>query len=348
MTQTKVSIVIPCRNEARYIEACLESILAADYPADLIEVLVVDGGSDDGSRDIVARYAATRPRIRLLENALRITPAAMNIGIRAASGDVIMRMDAHVVYPGNYIRRLITALESSGADNVGGVIETLPGDGTAVARAIAVALSHPFGVGDSYFRIGTRAPRLVDSVAFGCWRRELFGRVGLFDEELVRNQDDEFNYRIAQHGGRVLLVPDIVARYYARRSLRKIGRTFYQYGYFKPLVAKKLGRVATVRQMIPALLVVVVLGSAMFQLGRRIFGLPVFRPLIAAALVLYLIAVVACSLAAVRRHGWRCALALAATFPTLHWSYGVGYLRGVWDHIVRGRRRQPRAVPLTR
>ena len=348
MTQPKVSIVLPCRNEAPYIEACLESILAADYPADRIEVLVVDGLSNDGTRDIVTRYAATHLQIRLLENPLGITPAAMNVGIRAASGDVIMRMDAHVMYPADYVRRLIGALDSSGADNVGGVILTLPGDQTPVARAIAVALSHPFGVGDSYFRIGTRAPRLVDTVAFGCWRRELFSRVGLFDEELVRNQDDEFNYRIAQKGGRVLLFPDIVSRYYARRSLRKVARTFYQYGYFKPLVAKKLGRVATVRQLIPALLVVLVLGSALFQLGRRIFGLPVFRPMIGAALVVYVIAVVAVSAAAWRRHGWRCAVALAATFPTLHWSYGVGYLRGVWDHIVLGRRRQPRTVPLTR
>jgi glycosyltransferase involved in cell wall biosynthesis len=348
MSEPQVSIVIPCRDEARYIGACLDSILAADYMADRIEVLVVDGRSDDGTRDIVSRYTAAHPRIRLLENPLRITPAALNVGIRAARGDVIMRMDAHVVYPPDYIRRSIAALESSGADNVGGVIVTLPGDETPVARAIAVALSHPFGVGDSYFRIGARVPRLVDSVAFGCWRRELFSRVGLFDEELVRNQDDEFNYRIAQHGGRVLLVPDIVARYYARGSLRLVARTFYQYGYFKPLVAKKLGRVATVRQLIPALLVVAVVGSALFQLGRRMFGLPVFRPMIAAALIVYAVAVVGFAATAARRHGWRCAVALAATFPVLHWSYGLGYLRGVLDHLVLGRRRQPRAVPLTR
>ena len=158
------------------------------------------------------------------------------------------------------------------------MIATLPADRTAVARAIAVALSHPFGVGNSYFRIGVSEPRWVDNVAFGCWRREIFSRVGVFDEEMVRNQDDEFNHRVIRRGGRILLVPGVVSQYFARRTLRQVARMYFQYGYFKPLVAKKVGRVMTVRQLIPALFLasLVLSGTASAWLpGARILFLAI-------------------------------------------------------------------------
>ncbi|MGH7607745.1 MAG: glycosyltransferase family 2 protein, partial [Gemmatimonadales bacterium] len=248
----RVTVVLPCRNEGRYIAACLDSILAAAYPPERLEVLVVDGMSDDGTRERVARYAAAHPRIRLLDNPARIVPTALNVGIEAATGDVIARMDAHVVYPPEYLPRLVHALAESGADNVGGCIVTLPADGTAVAQAIAIALGHPFGVGNSHFRIGARGARFVDTVPFGCYRRDVFARIGLFDEDLVRNQDDEFNHRLVRRGGRVLLLPDVVSYYYARGSFAQVARMFYQYGAFKPLVARKVGRVMTLRQLVPA------------------------------------------------------------------------------------------------
>ncbi|MDP3910739.1 MAG: glycosyltransferase family 2 protein, partial [Gemmatimonadales bacterium] len=248
----RVTVILPCRNEARYIGPCLDSILSASYAPERLEVLVVDGMSDDGTRAVVAEYAAAHPRIQLLDNPSRIVPTALNVGIRAAAGDVIARMDAHVVYPPEYLPRLVAALEESGADNVGGCIITLPADGTAVAQAIAIALGHPFGVGNSHFRIGARAARLVDTVPFGCYRRDVFARIGEFDEELVRNQDDEFNHRLVASGGRVLLLPDVVSYYYARGSFRQVARMFYQYGAFKPLVARKVGRIMTLRQLVPA------------------------------------------------------------------------------------------------
>ena len=220
----RVSIVMPCRNEAAYIGPCLDSVLATDYPLDRMEVLVADGRSDDGTREIVERCAAQHPCVRLLDNPARITPAALNTAIRVATGDVIIRMDAHGVYPRDYVPRLVRALEETGADNVGGVVITLPADDTPSARAIALAFSHPLGVGNAYFRIGVAGPRWVDTVPFGCFRRELFDRVGMFDEEMVRNQDDEFNLRLIGHGGRILLLPDVVARYYARRSLGAVAR----------------------------------------------------------------------------------------------------------------------------
>jgi glycosyltransferase involved in cell wall biosynthesis len=340
-----VSIILPCRNEERYIGACLDSILATAYPLDRLEILVVDGMSEDRTRDIVARHADRHTAIRLLENRRRITPAALNTAIRAATGEVIVRMDAHGVYPREYLPGLVEALQASDADNVGGIIVTLPADDTAVARAIAVGLSHPFGVGNAYFRIGVGAPRWVDSVPFGCFRREVFERIGLFDEELVRNQDDEFNLRLIKHGGRILLLPKVQSYYFARRWLRDVARMYYQYGYYKPLVAKKLDRVMTLRQLVPGLFLLSLAGTAALAPW-----LPLARVAGAAIAGSYVAAVLGCVAGAVRRTGWRCALALAAVFPTVHLSYGVGSLRGVLHHVLQPRRnrRDPAMVPLSR
>lgn len=337
-----VTIVVPCRNEERYIARCLESIVASDYPRDRLEVLVLDGRSDDRTREIVASFAATHATIRLVDNPARITPAALNVGIGAARGDVVMRMDAHVLYPVTYIATLVAALEETGADGVGGPITTLPADDTPTARAIALALSHPFGVGNSHFRTGVTKRRWTDAIAFGCYRRTVFDRFGRFDEELVRNQDDEFDLRLVKQGGRLLLIPEAISCYYARGSFRQVARMFNQYGYFKPLVARKLGRVMTGRQLIPSLFLLALGGSAL--LGA---WLPGARLACAAIAAVYAALVLGCALAAVPRHGLRCALALAAAFPTLHASYGAGFLLGVGDHIL-GLGRPRAAVPLSR
>jgi glycosyltransferase involved in cell wall biosynthesis len=323
-----VSVAVPCRNEKAYIAACLDSILASDYPGDLLEILVVDGQSDDGTRDILSRYASRQPSITLLENPKRTTPAALNIAIRAASGSVIIRMDAHVLYPRDYIRRLVEALEETGADNVGGVLETVPVDDTPTARAIALGLSHPFGVGNSHFRTGSRVRREVDTVPFGCYRRETFDRIGLFDEELIRNQDDEFNFRLIGRGGRVLLVPEVRCRYFPRRSFRQVARMYYQYGYFKPLVARKVGRVMTVRQLVPSILVATLMASAGLSLW-----IPGAGAVFASIAGVYAALVLACSVAAAGTD-LRCGAALAAVFPILHCSYGIGFIRGIYDHIL--------------
>ncbi|HET7039941.1 MAG TPA: glycosyltransferase family 2 protein [Gemmatimonadales bacterium] len=341
----RVTVIVPCRNEARYLDACLDSLLDGRYPADRLEVLVVDGRSDDGSREIAAARAARHPAVRVLDNPARVVPAALNLGIRAASGEVIARADAHVVDPPDYLTRLAGALRDSGADNVGGRLETLPAHDGPVARAIALALSHPLGVGNAHFRIGTARPRWVDTVPFGCYRRDVFSRIGLFDEELVRNQDDEFNLRLLRRGGRLLLLPDVVARYFARGSYRQVARMFYQYGLFKPLVARKVGRIMTARQLVPPAFVALLAGGAALALAW-----PPARAPWTLLLVAYAAVVLAAAASAARAHGLRCAAALAATFPVLHLSYGFGFLRGLWGLLTdRGRRpRDPAAVPLSR
>jgi glycosyltransferase involved in cell wall biosynthesis len=341
-----VSIIIPCRNEKAFIALCLDSLLATTYPIDRLEIIVADGMSDDGTRDVLERYPASRTQIRVLDNPRRTTPAALNVAILAARGDVIMRVDAHSVYPTSYVPQLVDWLQRTGADNVGGLAITEPGGTSAIARAIAIALSHPAGVGNAHFRIGTTEPRWVDTVPFGCYRRDVFDRVGLFDEDLIRNQDDEFNVRLLGAGGRILLVPDVVCHYVARNSLGKLWVMYEQYGYFKPLVIRKNSTVVTWRQLIPPLFVLAVVAS---------FILPLFstRLWLASGFIVgsYLLFLLVVAATQIRRQGVRVALACCLALPTLHFSYGLGYLRGLVDFLLLRRdsaRGAPSAVRLSR
>jgi glycosyltransferase involved in cell wall biosynthesis len=336
-----VSLIVPCRNERHHIRDCLESLLGNDYPAARREILVVDGMSDDGTREIVAECAARASTFRLLDNPRRITSAALNLGIAQARGSVVMLIGAHSVYPRSYIGQLVRELETSGADGTGGVCTTCAGGRDAIAIAIAVALAHPFGVGNSWFRIGTREPRWVDTVPFGCYRRDVFDRAGGFDEELVRNQDDEFNLRLLRRGGRLRLVPSVASRYYARTSLRQLARMFYQYGLYKPLVIRKVGAIMTIRQLVPAALV------ASLVIGAVI---PAARVLAGAIALTYAATMVTAALGTVRQHGLGSALGLLAVFPVLHFGYGIGFLVGLARLPFRGRplAAAADAVPLSR
>lgn len=326
-----VSIVIPCRNERAFIVECLDSILATTWPHDRLEVIVVDGMSDDGTRERLQAYIDDHPVVRTFDNAQRITPVALNIGVRAARGDVVVRMDAHNFYPPDYVPRLVEALFASGADNVGGVWITKPGAATPAAAAIALALAHPFGVGNAHYRIGSTAPRWVDTVPFGCYRRDVFDRIGLFDEELVRNQDDEFNLRLIRSGGRILLVPTVWSEYHARPSYAKLWRMYFQYGLFKPLVIKKVRAVLTVRQLVPALFVLslatLLVGSAVLPLARwGLLGLA----------STYALASVIAAVRAGRNVAAPVAARLLLVFPLIHIAYGWGFIRGAVRAFLRG------------
>ena len=325
--------------------ACLESIAQCTWPKDRLEVLVVDGRSDDGTLAIVETFVGRYPFVKLVDNPRRITPAAMNLGLAQARGEIIVRMDAHSDYPSDYISALVAWLQKSGADNVGGVWVTRPGADTPSARAIAVAMAHPLGVGNAYYRIGTKAPRWVDTVPFGCYRREVFDRIGGFDEELVRNQDDELNCRLIRSGGRILLVPEIACSYYARDSLAQLWRLFFQYGYFKPLVLRKIGRVMTVRQTIPALFVAVLAISALAAPW-----IESARLLLTAVILSYTGTNLACSLDTMPRHGIACSLRLPLVFLVMHLSYGLGFLGGMFTFLVARQcpSANPECIPLSR
>jgi succinoglycan biosynthesis protein ExoA len=215
-----VSVIMPCFNEARFIERSLGSILASDYHA--IEVVVADGMSDDGTRELLFSLAARDPRLRIIDNPQRVTPAALNRAIAASKGEIVLRFDAHAVMPRDYIRRSVDLLLSSGADNAGGSIRTLAPSNGPFAGPIAAVLGSRFGVGNSAFRTTAKDefPRPADTVFGGCWRRTLFDRIGGFNEKLARSQDLEFNLRIARAGGKIMLDPAIRSDYYARPNLR--------------------------------------------------------------------------------------------------------------------------------
>ena len=322
-----VSVIMPVRNEAAYIERSLGTVLAQDYPADCLEILVVDGLSTDGTREAVLAHAAQRPGLRLLDNPGRIAPAALNVGLSQARGEIVVRVDGHCEIAPDYVRRCVEHLqagfEGAPIEAVGGPIETVAESDEAAA--IALAMSSWFGVGGSAFRTIDDRALLVETVAFPAYPRRTLQRLGPFDEELVRNQDDEYNYRLLKSGGRILLTPDIRSRYYSRSSLRSLWRQYYQYGYWKVRVMQKHPRQMRARQFAPPALVGGLLGSAVLGLVWRPFW-----GLLGAVAALYLLFNVLASLSLSRRHAPR----LMIIHPILHLSYGLGFLVGL-VHFAR-------------
>lgn len=325
----KVSVLIPTRNEEAFIAGCIESIISGSYPHDKLEILVIDGRSDDMTREIVRDLALIYPYVTLLDNEERTVPYAMNLGIKHSSGEVVVRMDAHALYPGDYIEKLVNALDEYGADNVGGMWETVPASETLQARAVACILSTPFGVGNAHYRTGLTEPREVDTVPFGCYRRDVFDRIGFYDEMLTRNQDDELNARLVRYGGRIFLIPDVKITYFARDSFSKMAKMLYQYGYFKPLVNVKIGGVATWRQLVPPVFVMSLLLTAI----GGVFVAKLWIVLVG-ILILYGAASVMASASISRIRGWAVFFFLCIGFFIAHVSYGFGYLRGVVDFML--------------
>lgn len=321
-----VSVVIPCQNESRFIGPCLDSVLAGDYPTALMEILVVDGRSTDATRDIVREYVAQHPNIRLLHNPRLSAPAALNIGITSASGEVIVRLDAHTTYSRNYISECVETLMATGASNVGGIIRTLPSRDTWIAIAIAHAMSHPFGVGWSLFRIHVRTMREADTVPFGCFRRSLVQEIGGYNEEMARNEDFELNQRIQDHGGRIVLNREIVSSYYARGTLREFWRHTFDNGY---RVTAYLGS-GKIRYAARHLAPGVSVGVFLLIAGAALTGSRSGLSLLVLVTVAYAVVSVAMSihLAIRERHGMLLML-MPCTFGMLHVGYGAGSLTGL-------------------
>jgi len=251
----EVSIIIPCRNEEKYIGKCLDSIIRQDFPKENLEVLVIDGMSEDKTEEIVAKYASKYSFIKLLDNSKKFTPFGLNIGVKEAKGEIILRMDAHASYEKDYISKCLKYLKEYNADNVGGILKTLPAENTISAEAIALSLSHPFGVGTSYFRLGAKEPREVDTVFGGCYKREVFEKIGLFNENLKRSQDIEFNLRLKRTGGKILLVPDIISYYYPKSNLEDFFLHNFEDGTWAVLPLKFVKTPLKLRHYIPLIFV---------------------------------------------------------------------------------------------
>jgi GT2 family glycosyltransferase len=330
-----VSAIVAMRNEEAFIGKCLDSLAAQEYPSALLEVLVVDGRSTDRSREIVSSMQGRMPHLRLLDNEKRISPAAFNIGIRESGGQVVMIISAHCYLATDYVSSCVEYLSKTDADCVGGPIETI-GE-TDTARAIALAMSSPFGVGDALFRY-SREETYVDTLAFGAYRREVFDRVGLFDEELVGSEDDEFNYRLRSHGGKLLLTPAIKSFYYGRGSFAALCRQYFRYGLGKVRVVAKHPKLVRLRHFIPALFVASLGSSALLSLLSLRFSL-----LLATIVGCYVVVFILASVRIAAREGWRYLPLLPPAFACLHLSYGAGFLLGIVRFLVqriKGARRE--------
>jgi succinoglycan biosynthesis protein ExoA len=325
----KASIIIPCRNESGYIEKCLRSIFRQQIDPSQLEVIVADGMSDDGTRQILARLAGEYQNLRVIDNPDRIVSSGLNAAIRAAKGQIIIRMDAHSQYAPDYIKQCLLVLEETRADNVGGPW-IARGDGY-IGLAIAAAFQSSLGVGGARGH-NPKYEGEIDTVYLGCWRRELFDRIGFFDEELIRNQDDEFNLRLARYGGRIWQSPRIRSWYRPRASLRDLFRQYFQYGYWKVRVIQKHRLPASIRHLIPG---VFVIALALLTAAAPFGALPAYG--LGVLLATYILFTVTASVIVGARHGVRILPALPAVFVCYHLSYGLGFLRGIWDFFVLGR-----------
>jgi glycosyltransferase involved in cell wall biosynthesis len=328
-----VSVIVPCRNEERFIGSCLDSIVGNDYPKDRLEVLVVDGGSEDGTRAIVEKYCRIYPFIRLLDNPRKTIPAAMNIGIINAHGEVIMKVDAHSRYPMDYISKCVRYLYEYAADNVGGLCRTLPRKNTIFGRAVALSLSHPFGIGNSRFRIGCDRPIWAETAYGGCYKREVFDKVGLYDERIEYSEDITFNSRLRRAGGRVLLVPEIEIEYFARSDPWSFWKHNWRNGIWAIMPILYSDHVPVrARHLAPLSFVAALSGSAVLGIW-----LPPLRIVTLGLLIAYALANIVASVETAWRAGdARLVLVMPVAFGMLHFGYGFGSLWAVGKAMLSG------------
>jgi glycosyltransferase involved in cell wall biosynthesis len=325
-SEETVSVVIPCYNEERFIGKALEQ-LADQFEPDRYEIIVVDGMSDDGTRAVVNEFSVQHPglTVRLVDNPARNIPTALNVGIAAARGTIIARMDAHAVPSAGYIRRCVEVLREGRAGVVGMPCLVRPGDDTLVARAIAAAVSHPFGIGDAKYRLGAGGPlqEPVDTVAFACFRKSLGEELGGFNESLLTNEDYDFNYRVRQSGRDVILDRSGHCDYFARTTIKALASQYLRYGSWKArMIRLQPGSLKFRHLVAPAFVAsILVLGIA-----GIIWELAWWLLLI--EIVLYLICAFGAGLHAAKRSGAGLAMALVllVIFPTIHLAWGSSFL----------------------
>ena len=356
-----VSVILICRCEAEYIRQALASILAQEPPEGGFEIVVADGMSEDGTREALKQIASSDSRVKVIDNPARLTAAGLNAAIRAASGEILVRMDAHTQYAPDYVRECVSVLQRTGADNVGG--PWIAQNTGYVGEAIASAFQSRFAVGGAR----SHAPDYVgevDTVYLGCWRKEVFHRFGGFDETLARNQDDEHNLRIIRGGGRIWQSPEIRSWYHSRTSLKGLFRQYLQYGYWKVQIIRKHGKPASIRHLAPGafvlslLLLLLVCGvgtvaSAGWPAVAESEAVP-SRLLtfswwsLGALMGTYTLALVLASLQAAWRTKWKYLLVLPIVFGCFHFGYGLGFLKGVLDHVILRRGASASMMGLTR
>jgi glycosyltransferase involved in cell wall biosynthesis len=315
---------MPVRNEAAFIGRGLTAVLGQDYSCDRLEILVLDGMSTDGTRAIVEELGRGHPQIslRLIDNPGMIVPTGMNIALGQARGDIIVRVDGHCEIAPDYVKRCVEHIAKDGVDGVGGSVDTV--GGTRAAVVIAVAMSTRFGVGDSAFRTESGKTALADTVPFPAYTRSVIRMAGGYDEELVRCQDDEYNYRLRELGAKLLLAADVRSKYYSRASLRSLWKQHFQYGFWKVRVMQKHPKQMRPRQFVPPLFALCLCLCLCLS-----FLFPWGWVCLAATAGSYALANLAASAVTASKKGWRYITLLPVVYAVLHVSYGLGFLVGL-------------------
>ncbi len=326
----KVSIIVACRNEGKHIRAFMDSLLTQDMLGISWEAIIADGMSDDGTRQALEEYHARHPELVIVDNPGRIVSTGLNAAIRAARGEVVMRMDGHTRYASDYCRRSLEILERTGADNVGGPARTQAVG--PLARAVGAAYHSRFSTGGARFH-DENYEGWVDTVPYGCWRKSTLVGLGLFDEALVRNQDDELNLRITRAGGRVWQSPAIVSWYSPRPTLSSLFRQYFQYGFWKVAVIRKHRIPGSWRHVVPIGFVlaniILLVSMAIAKVGGAALWFTVATFAWLAMISVYFLATLTASILAARQGGWATFPYLPGVFATYHFSYGLGFLAGL-------------------
>jgi glycosyltransferase involved in cell wall biosynthesis len=324
-----ISIVSACRNERKHIRAFIDSLLAQDLAGFDWEIIIADGASEDGTKEALSEVSRENPRVAVIDNPSRIVSTGLNAAIRAARGDIILRMDAHTEYASDYIQRCVETLETSGAQNVGGPARTRA-EGLR-AGAIQAAYHSRFSTGGAKFH-DENYTGFVDTVTYGCWRKETLLKLGLFDEKLVRNQDDELNLRLTRAGGKIWQSAEIVSWYRPRATLSALFRQYFQYGFWKVAVIRKHRIPGSWRHLIPGVFVAGNIALLLAALCLAVAGRGDLaeKALLgwAAVLAAYVLASIIASVAAAKKFGWQLLPYLPGTFAVFHVSYGLGFLLG--------------------
>ena len=323
-----VSIIIPCFNEQTTIRKLLEAIYAQTFPRADLEVVIADGISTDGTRAEIAAFSDLHPdlHIAVVDNLKRHIPAGLNCALKEALGEIIVRLDAHSMPYPNYIELCVAGLEAGLGENVGGVWEIRPSAETWVAKSIAVAASHPLGVGDASYRYAGKSAQ-VDTVPFGAFKRDLLALIGFFDETLLSNEDYEFNARIHKAGGIVWLDPSIRSVYFARARLSELGKQYFRYGFWKWRMLRRYSNTLRWRQGLPPVFVFSLIG-----LGILGIFLPFFRVLLAAEIILYAFSLTGAGVQAAFKHKkYFLVFGLPLAISCMHISWGMGFL---WSMIM--------------
>jgi succinoglycan biosynthesis protein ExoA len=322
-----VSIIIPCFNEQTTICKLLDAIYAQTFPRNDLELIIADGMSTDGTRAEIAAFAQSHAdlHIAVVDNTKRHIPAGLNLALKETRGDIIIRLDAHSIPYPNYIERCVADLEAGFGENVGGVWEIHPRTKTWVAQSIAIAASHPLGVGDALYR-HTNKSAAVDTVPYGAFKRELLALVGFFDETLLTNEDYEFNARIRKSGGKVWLDPSIRSIYISRATLSGLAKQYFRYGYWKWFMLRRYPGTLRLRQALPPLFVL-----SLFGMGITSFFLPSFRVLLAAEVIIYILILLGVGLqAAIKHKKLSVVFGMPLAISFMHVSWGAGFL---WSMI---------------